>query len=58
MPSPTGLNAARELYLKNPSASTASVFFAWNVEDGTGSFIVAAGKSVHCISDGIKWIPL
>lgn len=58
MPPPTGLNVARELYLKNPSASTASIFFAGNVEDGTGSFIVTAGKCVHCISDGIKWIPL
>lgn len=58
LPSPTGLNVARELYLKNPSASTASIFFGGAVENGTGSFIVSPGSCIHCISDGTKWIQI
>ena len=58
LPSATSLNVERELYLKNPSASTANVYFGGAVEDGSGSFVVAPGSSVHCISDGKMWIKI
>ena len=58
LPPATSLNAERELYLKNPSASTANVYFGGAVEDGSGSFVVAPGSSVHCISDGKMWIKI
>lgn len=58
LPVPTGLNTERELYLKNPTASTGPIYFAGVTEDGTGSFVVAIGASVHIISDGTYWLKI
>jgi len=58
LPSPAGINTERELCLKNPSASTANIYFAGPVEAGTGSIIVTPSTPVRVISNGAAWIKI